>query len=248
MKLTAIGRTMGDETTPYKVTEYQAKTVAEFVNEVLKEEPKEWGYFEVKHETRGFLFCPRIEYSYGKLLNEIPEAWQHQEIEKIEACGGWSRMDYYITTKKYNEQPMEQEKTTNETQPEKKPFDFITEERLHEILNILLPWGYSKQKNKYTGLSPYIGETTNIISIIANDTVFEIPFSICMESFDPDGNENNSLGFYKGIMKLIAPELHSYDEAFKGNDNVLDFDWAPDCVQVNKFPANVTYYGKIDIL
>jgi hypothetical protein len=56
MKLTAIGRTMGDETTPFIVTDYQAKTVAEFVNEVLKEEPKEWGYFKVKHETRGFLF------------------------------------------------------------------------------------------------------------------------------------------------------------------------------------------------
>lgn len=99
MKLTAIGRTMGDETTPYKVTDYQAKTVVEFVNEVLKEEPKEWGYFEVKHETRGFLFSPRIEYRYGKLLNEIPDDWQHKEIEKIESCGGWSRMDYYITPK-----------------------------------------------------------------------------------------------------------------------------------------------------
>ena len=34
MKFTAIGRTMGDETTPYAVTEYRAKTAAEFVNEV----------------------------------------------------------------------------------------------------------------------------------------------------------------------------------------------------------------------
>ena len=36
MKLTAIGRTLGDETTPYSVTEYKAKTVVEFVNEVLE--------------------------------------------------------------------------------------------------------------------------------------------------------------------------------------------------------------------
>ena len=99
MKLTAIGRTMGDETTPFIVTDYQAKTVAEFVNEVLKEEPKEWGCIKVKHETGGFFLGFRIEYHCGKLLNEIPEAWQHQEIEKIEACGGWSAMDYYITPK-----------------------------------------------------------------------------------------------------------------------------------------------------
>jgi hypothetical protein len=44
-------------------------------------------------------FCPRIEYRYGKLLNEIPDDWQHKEIEKIESCGGWSAMDYYITPK-----------------------------------------------------------------------------------------------------------------------------------------------------
>lgn len=239
---------MGDETTPYKVTDYQAKTVVEFVSEVLEEEPKEWGYFEVKHETRGFLFSPRIEYRYGKLLNEIPEAWQHQEIEKIESCGGWSRMDYYITTKNITNKPMEQEKTTNETQPEKKHFDFITEERLHEILSILLPWGYSQKQNRYTGLSPYIGERINVITITANDTVFEIPFSICIDCFEEDSDARDSMGFYKGIMKLIAPELYSGDVEFKGKNNVLDFDWALDCVQENKFPANVTYYGKIDIL
>lgn len=37
MKFTAIGRTRGDETTPYAVTEYKAKTVGEFINEVLTE-------------------------------------------------------------------------------------------------------------------------------------------------------------------------------------------------------------------
>ena len=36
----------------------------------------------------------------------------------------------------------------------------------------------------------------------------------------------NSLGFYKGIMKLIAPELHSNDDKFKDGFNVLDFNWA----------------------
>ena len=64
-----------------------------------------------------------------------------------------------------------------------------------------------------------------------------------MERFteDDDEDEENSLGFYKGIMKLIAPELHSKDDKFKGCMNVLDFNWAPDKVQENRFPVKVEY-------
>lgn len=36
MKFTAIGRTMGDETTPFSVSDYNAKTIVEFINEVLE--------------------------------------------------------------------------------------------------------------------------------------------------------------------------------------------------------------------
>jgi hypothetical protein len=100
MKFTKVGRTMGDETTPYEVTEYRAKTIVEFINEVLENE-KECGYIEVKDEKSGpFHWCTRIEYRYGELLNEIPDAWQYRCPELIEACGGWSRMDYFITPKK----------------------------------------------------------------------------------------------------------------------------------------------------
>ena len=96
MKFTAIGRTRGDETTPYAVTEYKAKTVGEFINEVLTERPREWGYFAVKTKGMGFLGSPRIEYRYGKMLDEMPAEWQNLEIRKIESCGGWSAMDYLI--------------------------------------------------------------------------------------------------------------------------------------------------------
>ena len=78
---------------------YQAKTIVEFINEAIERNPKEWGYFEVKSKDGGFLFCKRVEYRYGELLNEIPDEWQYREIEKIEACGGWTRMDYYIYPK-----------------------------------------------------------------------------------------------------------------------------------------------------
>ena len=129
-------------------------------------------------------------------------------------------------------------------QPEKKAVDLIPEERLQELLNILLPWGYSHYDgNKYTGVSPYIGDTQNIITIVANDPKgWGSVFAICMDRFTEENeDEENSLGFYKGIMKLIAPELHSNDNKFQENFNVLDFNWAEENVQNNRFPVKVEY-------
>ena len=128
-------------------------------------------------------------------------------------------------------------------QPEKKTVDLIPEERLKDILNILLPYGYSHYDgHKYTGVSPYIGDCTNIITIVANDPAWgSMPLSIIMEAFDEESNEDDSLGFYKGIMKVIAPELHSTDDKFKDGKNVLDFYWAEDKVQDNRFPVKVEY-------
>lgn len=124
---------------------------------------------------------------------------------------------------------------------EEKQIDPIPEERLKEIINILLPYGYSHYDEVYyTGVSPFIGSTKNIITIIANDFKgWGSPFSICMDSFSEEEDETNSLGFYKGIMKLIAPELVSTDDSFKDAFNVLDFQWADDNVQKNAFPAEV---------
>ena len=138
---------------------------------------------------------------------------------------------------------------SNNENEEKKQIDFITEERLHEILSILFPWGYSHKDTNYTGVSPYIGDRTNIITVVANDTAWgSMPFSIIMNYFDEESNEDDSLGFYKGIMKVIAPELHSSDENFESNMNVLDFHWADDKVQENAFPAKVTYQPLKDTL
>ena len=139
---------------------------------------------------------------------------------------------------------MAQVKAPEVEQPEEKTVDLIPEERLKELLNILLPWGYSHYDgNKYTGVSPYIGDTQNIITIVANDTKgWGSVFAICMDRFTEEGdNEENSLGFYKGIMKVIAPELHSNDDKFKNNFNVLDFNWAEDKVQDNRFPVKVEF-------
>jgi hypothetical protein len=138
---------------------------------------------------------------------------------------------------------MGQVKAPEVEQPEKKTVDLIPEERLEELLNILLPYGYSHYDgNRYTGVSPFIGNTQNIITIVANDPDgWGSVFAICMDRFSEEEDEDNSLGFYKGIMKLIAPELHSNDDEFKENFNVLYFNWAEDEVQDNRFPVKVVY-------
>lgn len=138
---------------------------------------------------------------------------------------------------------MAQQRSSEVEQNGKKTVDLIPEERLKEILNILLPYGYSHYNgNKYTGVSPFIGSTQNIITIVANDPEgWGSVFAICMDRFTEEENEEDSLGFYKGIMKLIAPELHSNEDEFKNNFNVLDFDWAEDEVQDNRFPVKVNY-------
>ncbi len=139
---------------------------------------------------------------------------------------------------------MAQVKAPEVEQPKKKAVDLIPEERLKEILNILLPYGYSHYGNNYTGVSPFIGDTQNIITIVANDPEgYGSVFAICMEHFTDDEDEENSLGFYKGIMKLIAPELYSGDGRFESRSmNVLDFNWAEDRVQDNRFPVKVEYH------
>ena len=133
-------------------------------------------------------------------------------------------------------------KETDVARPEQEQIDLIPEERLKELLSILLPYGYSHYNGTfYTGVSPYIGKEYNIITIVANDPAWGGVFSICMDKFADGEEETNCLGFYKGIMKVIAPELYSNDETFEGNINVLDFRWADDEVQENAFPAKVTY-------
>ena len=96
MKFTQIGKTMGDETTPYEVTEQKSRTVREFIEEVLKEKPHEWGYISVgKHYYQGGAIGV-CEYRYGKLVTKMPDNALDVEIKKISAYGGWSRMDYTI--------------------------------------------------------------------------------------------------------------------------------------------------------
>lgn len=123
----------------------------------------------------------------------------------------------------------------------KEPGDRITRERLREILSILFPWGYSHYKEVfYTGVSPFIDDATNIITVIVNDPIGrDSVFSICIEKYNEDSDVNDCLPFYKGIMKLIAPRLYCKNDKSQGQGDVLDFNWAPYYVKGNAFPAKV---------
>ena len=97
MKFTATGNTAGDGITPYKVTDYEATTVGEFINEVLENYPNDWGDFNVGDGR--FLLNPHCEYRDGILLDEFQKTTLKKKIESVKAAGGWSRMDYAIKVK-----------------------------------------------------------------------------------------------------------------------------------------------------
>lgn len=92
MRREQISQVRGDCTASYSISDYKAKTIGEFVDEVLAECRGEWGYFTDENYNR------ISEYRYGHLLKEIPEEISKKRISKIYGDGGWTRMDYRIKT------------------------------------------------------------------------------------------------------------------------------------------------------
>lgn len=96
MKRESFGEPYGDDTWNYKIYDYNAKTVGDFVQEVLSQYTDEfgscviWGHFEY-----GFL-----KYRFGKIVNPFTdENVNSLEINYVSANGGWSEMTYYIHAK-----------------------------------------------------------------------------------------------------------------------------------------------------
>ena len=98
MRFTVIGNTAGDCTTPYLVTEYEARTVREFINEVLESRPNEWG--EISVVDGQCINNPSYEYKHGRLMGEFQKSILKREIDEVKASGGWSRMDYIIVVRR----------------------------------------------------------------------------------------------------------------------------------------------------
>lgn len=89
------GTTGGDETCPYYV-EISPMTVGEFIDEWLKEHPKEWGYLGIA-DGDSIFGSPKCEYSYGEIKGEpIPNIYLRKQIKRVTGSGGWSRSDFLI--------------------------------------------------------------------------------------------------------------------------------------------------------
>ena len=95
MKLTRTSEIRGDETASYIVEEYKATTLGEFVEEVLKERPHEWGY--ISFNGSFVANRNRCEYADGKIKLDFPnKSVLNEPIYYVLGDGGWSRMDYEV--------------------------------------------------------------------------------------------------------------------------------------------------------
>ena len=90
--------TGGDETAPYDVVDYKAKTVKEFIDEMLKDEPREMGDITVNHPGL-FVRGSSCAYQHGKLLSKLNPDLLDLEIKEVKCAGGWGMFDYIIWTK-----------------------------------------------------------------------------------------------------------------------------------------------------
>lgn len=90
----------GDCTCGCKVLLDKEYTVQEFVNTVLLEKNKEWGYIGIYNpsdfigRTSG---NPSIEYRYGEITSEkFGNDILNKKVLSVSVSGGWSRMDYVL--------------------------------------------------------------------------------------------------------------------------------------------------------
>ena len=90
-KLIATTSIAGDCTQGYDVILDQPYTLNDFLERLVKEEPREWGSIYVLDQLIA-------KYRYGNITNKIEnfEEFKDQFIFSIKSNGGWSKMDYFI--------------------------------------------------------------------------------------------------------------------------------------------------------
>lgn len=93
IRITYIGPTGSDCTGPYYVDISKPMLVGDFIEEYLKEYPREWGYFGVK-DRKTIFGNPHWEYRYGMLLSKPDDRWFSRKIKSVTGSGGWSRSDF----------------------------------------------------------------------------------------------------------------------------------------------------------
>ena len=93
LKFTQCGMTGGDCCTPYHVSFTPGCTLRELVYDILSR--GEWGYIDIKRP-----YILRCEYKGCNVVsNPFPEEIQDMEVERVDAYGGYSMMDYFVYLK-----------------------------------------------------------------------------------------------------------------------------------------------------
>ena len=103
MRFDQTGGPFGDETCNYNVSVPAGTTVGEFIKSVLMRD--EWGHIKIDnwnsepicHYRRGKLVQGRFPYK-DDLPIDPPDSELGKVISSITANGGWSAMDYVIST------------------------------------------------------------------------------------------------------------------------------------------------------
>lgn len=99
VEMICTGGPFGDCCCNYNALLNHEYTVREFVEEVLKEKPDEWGSFvvttDLKHIYNGSR--GRCEYNKGNITKGFERAEiAEMKIKEVKANGGWSLMQYFI--------------------------------------------------------------------------------------------------------------------------------------------------------
>lgn len=92
-----------DCTGPYDVTISLPMTVREFISELLKTYPDEWGYIGIYNKNEKIFGDPSCNYEKGKLTSTLPEEYMDRQIESVKGSGGWTRSDYILHVKENKE-------------------------------------------------------------------------------------------------------------------------------------------------
>lgn len=90
----------GDQCCGYNIKLGKPCTVQEFIEEVLKQRPDEWGEFSITPLEEMRYYTGReqkVEYEKGgKLKNAVPPEIAGKSIKAVKARGGWTAMTYFI--------------------------------------------------------------------------------------------------------------------------------------------------------
>lgn len=98
-KMKHTGGPYGDACCRYAVMFDREYTVQEFIEDIIKEKPEEWGEFQIATDLK-YPYTTSIDicvYKHGQIISNFKKPdTAKMKIKEIVAHGGYTNMDYYI--------------------------------------------------------------------------------------------------------------------------------------------------------